>query len=85
MAVEGDLDRTVRISGQGFTLGSVVYVNQKAVQTTFRSEELIEATLSKELLARVGTYAIQVENPEPLPPIEDFGLSNKFMFIVKFK
>ena len=85
VAVEGEPNKTVRISGQGFTLGSVVYVGQKAVRTTFRSEELIEATLPKELLARVGTYAIQVANPEPLPPIEDFGLSNKFMFIVKFR
>ena len=84
VAVQGESDKAVRISGEGFTLGSVVYLDEKAVKTTFKSEKLIEATLPKELLARVGTYAIRVENPEPLPLLEDAGLSNKFMFIVKF-
>jgi hypothetical protein len=85
IAVEGDADKLVRISGQGFTLGSIVHVDGKPVPTAFRGEDSLEATLPKELLARVGTYAIQVVNPEPLPPLEDFGVSNKIMLIVKFK
>ena len=83
MAVQGAPDTTIRISGEGFALGCVVPVNGKTVRTSFKSEKSLEAVLPKELLEQVGTYAIQVENPEPLPPLEDWGLSNKFMFIVK--
>jgi hypothetical protein len=85
VGVEGEPHKAVRIHGNGFTLGSVVYVDDKPVPTIFRGEQLIEATLPKDLLARVGAYAIQVVNPEPLPPLEDFGSSNKVMFLVKFK
>ena len=85
VAVEGEPDKTVRISGEGFALGAVVRVDGKAVRTTFQSEQLIEAILPKGLMARVGTYPIQVINPEPLPPLEKAGISNKIMFIVKFR
>jgi len=37
------------------------------------------------LLAQVGTYPLQGINPEPLPPLENFGKSNTLLFIVKFK
>ena len=84
VAVEGEPDKTIRISGEGFAFGAVVYADGKAVRTTFQSTRSLEATLPKGLLAQVGTYAIRVENPEPLPPLEDAGLSDKFMFIVKY-
>jgi len=85
IAVEGEPDKTIHIRGEGFMLGSVAYFNQIPVKTTFKSPKVIEVTLPKGLLAQVGTYPIQVLNPEPLPPLENVGTSNKFMFIVKFK
>ncbi len=84
ISAQGEPDTIVRISGEGFALGSVVHVNGRAVRTNFKSEKLLEATVPKDLLEQVGTYPIQVENPEPLPPLEGWGFSNKIMFIVKF-
>ena len=85
VAVEGDPDKTIRIHGERFMIGSEVYVNQRQVKVTFKSPKLLEATLPRGLLAQVGTYPIQVKNPEPLPPLENAGISNKFMFIVKYR
>jgi hypothetical protein len=75
----------LHVKGTGFIISSVVHVNQTPVKTTFVSPGLLEATLPKEMMAQVGTYSVRVINPEPLPPLENAGRSNKVMFIVKFK
>ena len=48
-------------------------------------KQLAETILLVALMAWVGTYPVQVINPEPLPPLENAGRSNELMFIVKFK
>lgn len=85
LAVEGDSEITVKITGKGFTIGSVVYFNDLPLNTVFKNPGLLEVTLTRPLLNNVGTYPIRVMNPEPLPPIENAGKSNLFLFIVKFR
>ena len=85
IAVEGDPQTKVRVIGKGFTIGSVAYFNNIPLKTEFRTPAMLQITLTRELLERVGTYPIQVINPEPLPPIENAGRSNPFLFIVQFR
>jgi len=82
---EGDSPAVIQVRGNGFTVGSVAYADSTVVQTRYKSPQLLEATLPQDLAKRVGTYPLHVTNPEPLPPLEDAGKSNKMMFVIKFR
>ncbi len=85
VAVEGDPELVAKITGKGFMISSVVYVNNFPVKTVFKTATLLEAVLPEEILSKVGTLPIQVFNTGPLPPVENPGRSNKVMFLVKFR
>lgn len=85
VAVEGDPEKVIQIKGRRFMLGSAAYLNRVSVKTVFKSPGLLEVTVPKELMLQTGTYPVHVVNPEPLPPLENAGISNKLMFLVKFR
>ena len=71
--------------GKGFLIGSVIHVNDIPIRTSFKSATLLEGIIPRELLLRAGTFPVYVVNPEPLPPGERPGESNKVMLLVKFR
>ena len=85
VALEGDPEKVIQIKGRRFMLGSTAYLNRVSVKTVFKSPGILEVTVPKELLLQTGTFPVQVVNPEPLPPLENAGVSNKLMFLVKFR
>lgn len=49
------------VKGGRFGLGSIVYVNGSAMETTWQSEQSLSVTLPKELTAKPGSLEVQVK------------------------
>jgi hypothetical protein len=85
VAVEGAAELTFVVRGKEFLVGSVIHMNGIPIQTNFKSATSLEGVIPRELLLRAGTFPVYVINPEPLPPDEHPGESNKAMLLVKFR
>jgi hypothetical protein len=79
VAVEGG-SVTLRITGGGFTPGSVVKFDGRVSDTRWISSTELAATLAPQQTARVGTFLVTVETPKP-----GGGSSEPVEFIITFK
>ncbi|HKA21146.1 MAG TPA: IPT/TIG domain-containing protein [Blastocatellia bacterium] len=59
----GSADITLSVSGARYMPGAVVLLNGTTLPTTFRSEALLEALVSSDLLHVAGLEDVQVKNP----------------------
>jgi hypothetical protein len=59
----GSADLILLVSGDRFTPGAVVLLNDTPLPTTFRSNALLEALISSNLLSAGGQANVQVRNP----------------------
>ncbi|MBX3226365.1 MAG: IPT/TIG domain-containing protein [Labilithrix sp.] len=64
-AALGSIGPTVVVTGTGFVPRSVVRVDGVALETSFRSETELAATIPTEKLAEVGELAVSVRTPAP--------------------
>lgn len=83
---EGDPAQTLTLKGVNFVQKSIVFFQDQPLPTKFISGNEVQATLDAGRLARPGSYAITVRNPEPLQrPEWGNGTSNKAYLIVNFR
>jgi Leucine-rich repeat (LRR) protein len=61
----GSSDTQLKLHGSGFMNGALVYWNGTALPTTFHSDTLLVAAVSKSRLASKGTVSITSQNPSP--------------------
>jgi hypothetical protein len=59
----GSLPFSLTVSGANFLPGAVVFLDDTALETVYRSDAQLEAQLSASLLARGGAAAVVVRNP----------------------
>src|SRR2546426_1511145 len=85
IVAEGSPALTVTIKGVGFTRRSRVSFDGKPVSFRRVSDTELKATIDAELLARAGTFAVTVTNPEPLQRPQWGGTSNRAYLLVNFK
>ncbi|MBI4482332.1 MAG: amidohydrolase family protein [Acidobacteria bacterium] len=80
VATEGSPDLTVDLTGR-FLPSSRVTFNEVPIQSSFESPAKIRAVIPSSMLAKVGTYSLQVVDSFP-------GLtsrSNRIFFVVKYR
>jgi hypothetical protein len=65
MVLAGSSDLKLKLHGSGFMDGALVYWNGTALPTTFHSDTLLMAAVSKSRLAAEGTVSITSQNPNP--------------------
>jgi hypothetical protein len=85
VTVEGTTELTFVVRGKGFLIGSVIHVNGVPIKTNFKSPMSLDGVIPREFLLTAGTLPVYVVNPEPLPPGEHPGESNRIMLLVKFR
>ena len=83
---EGDPPVTLTLKGVNFVKKSVVYFQDRALPTKFISDSEVQATIDAGLIARPGSYAITIRNPEPIQRMEwGDGTSNEAYLVVNFR
>jgi len=83
VAVEGEADIQLAITGKDFFPQSVLYFGANPVPTRFTSQTELSATIPSYLL-KVGTIPVSIVNPKPHEFLTLGATSNKVPFLVRF-
>lgn len=85
IVTEGGPAVTLTIKGVGFTPRSVASFDGSPVPAVRVNDNEMKITVDASRVARAGTYAITVTNPEPLQRPQWGGTSNKGFLLVNYK
>jgi len=83
LAVEGEGDIDLAITGKDFFPESVLHFGTSPVSTQFISQSELRATIPTYLL-KVGTVSLSIVNPKPHEFLNLGGTSNTVPFLVRF-
>ena len=82
--IQGTPDTTFTLAGINFVKHSVVYVDDKPMQTTINSRTELTFAVDANTLNRAGKLRVRVKNPEPLSTPDWGAISNVAYVLVPF-